>query len=727
MTPTAEITDDQPAATIEETSISEYMEHQQLAFVLYSIGQRAIPSVVDGLAPGQRRLLYQMYSDKLTPDAKPRKSARITASTTGALHPHGHAALYGTLTHLAAPYNRVSLVNGIGSFGTSPGDTPASDRYTEARLGVPGFELVKEMADRSVPMVPSYDSETVEPVYLPARFPALLMLGAEGIATGYRTLTPEHNPREVLNVCRAQLADPDITVEDIRAIMPGPDWGTGGTIVGDQSGITDYYTTGKGKMRVRGTYHIDKADIVITEVPPGVMVPSLLSKMRELASEGIIAGIKDVSNLTDLDNGLRIVVTCKRGAKPDDVVNDLLAETDLETTFAASVVALERGRTPRWWSVKEIIAEFLTLRDEVVVSRSQSRLEKVNTDLIRARAVATVCLDKERTSKIILGSEDKDAAAAAISEAFDLDDEQGQYIVSMPLYRLTKADVLEATKRVEKLEAEAKKLERLISSRAARAKVIDSELVETLALFDDPRYDRRTRLDESIAPVGGQGQTEDVDPAEQLARWKFDPDTGVLGDSGDKITQGHQVWAVFSSGKVKTFAGGNLPKRITVTPIAPDISDLLACGIADPSSASLLMVTAQGKALRVPWDKFNPQGIAGTGVAGIKIADDDNLVAVFAVTDDDLLLTISGEAHKVTPVSDIPLKGRGGGGVGIHILRGADEGIYEAHVNRTGFLVNGTPCTPLPRTKATVKKSVSSWEHAPAALAEGTGQDHGGE
>lgn len=715
----APVTAEDPAASVEHSTVTEFINHQNLAYVLYTIGDRAIPSAVDGFKPGQRRVLYQMFADKIFPDSKPKKSSKVASSTTGALHPHGHTAMYGTMVTLAAPYQRVQFIEGIGSFGQSPGDTPAADRYTEVRLSEQGYAMVKELSDRSVPMVPSYDDETTEPVHLPVQFPSVLVGGAQGIAEGWSTLIPAHNPREIIALCRAMLADPDLTVEQMREIMPGPDWGTGGRVVGDLSGIDDYYRTGRGKMRVRCAYEIDGKDIIITEVPPGVGVPNLLNGkmtsngkspgLRDKAADGTIPGISDVSNYTDLDRGLRIVVTAKRGTDPEELMKTILQETDLETTFAASLVALDRGKVPRWWSMGELITEFLTLRDEVVTSRSMSKLEKVERDLERAKAVAKVALDKETASRIVLDSADRAAAAIAISAHFDLTDEQGEYIVSMALYRLTKADALEAVKRVESLEKEAKKLTKLINSPAARKKVIDSELEDTAKLFNDPTYDRRTVLDPNTPAVGGAGQGE-IDPAEALTRWKFDPDSGVLGDTGETIKQGQQIWAVFSSGKVKTFAGGNLPKRISVTPIAPDVSDLIACGIIDPEDASLLLTTKNGKVLRVAMDKFNPQGIAGTGVAGIKLADDDELIGAAAVSGDEgNLLTVSSDAYKVTPVSDIPLKGRGGGGVGVHLLRGNDTGIWSVHV-APGFVVGGKPADPTPRSKATVKKSITEWE-----------------
>lgn len=712
MTP-AEVQFAQPAEFVENTTITGFIEHQNLAYVLYTIGDRAIPSAVDGLKPGQRRVLYQMFVDKITPDAKPRKSSKVASATTGALHPHGHTAMYGTMVTMAAPYRRTRFIEGVGSFGQSPGDTPAADRYTEVRLSEPGFAMVKEMTDNAVPMVPSYDNETVEPVHLPVRFPAVLVGGAEGMAEGYATKIPAHNPREVMALCRAQLANPDITVAEMREIMPGPDWGTGGVVVGDQSVIDDYYATGRGKMRVRCVHHIEGKDVVITEVPPGISVPTLLADIRSKATEGVIPGIADVTNLTDLDHGLRIVITAKRGTQPQDLIDTLLVETDLEATYAASMVALDRGKVPKWWSMKELIGEFLSLRDEVIVSRSQTKLEKVNTALLRARAVASVALDKERASRIILDSENKDTAAVEISEGFDLDAEQGEYIVSMPLYRLTKADALAAVKRVDELEKEAKKLERLISSPAARKKVIDAELVETAEMFADPEYDRRTVLDAEATPAGGNGSSGDVDPAEQLTRWKFDADAGVLGDAGESIKLGEQVWAVFNSGKVKTFAGGNLPKRITVTPVAPDISDLMACGLLVPGTHSLLFVTKLGKALRINPEAMNPQGIAGTGVAGIKIGEDDALVGAFAVTEDDVLLTVSELGYKATAVSDIPIKGRGGQGVGIHALRMKDTGIMHVDAG-AAFTVNGTAVKVVPRAKAPTNKRPETWERVEA-------------
>ena len=252
-----------------DQSADDYWNHYQLTFALYSVSDRAIPSAFDGLKPGQRRLLYQMHDSRLLPGNKPQKSSKVCSAVTGNLHPHGGASMYGAAALMAAEFQRVKVIDGQGAFPRIQGDIPAADRYTEMRLSAPGAALTAELDDHAVPMVPTFDGEWTEPTVLPAQWPVLLCNGAVGIAEGWATKVPAHNPREVMAACRALLKTPNMTDDRLVKLIPGPDWGCGATVVGT-AGLREYITTGRAAFTVRGTVSVDGKNVVITELPPGV-------------------------------------------------------------------------------------------------------------------------------------------------------------------------------------------------------------------------------------------------------------------------------------------------------------------------------------------------------------------------------------------------------------------------------------------------------------------------
>lgn len=720
--PLGPVSEDTIAATIDSVSVTRFLETKNLSYMLYTTQERALPSVLSGVKPGAQRLLWSMHQDKVLPGTKPRKSAKLTSAATGAYHPHGQSSMYGTLATLAQTYSRVSLIEGIGAFGIAPGDEPAADRYTESRLSPAGYAMVEEVAKGAVPMKPTYDGENMEPVYLPARFPALLSLGAVGIGEGWSTTFPQHNPIEAINAALLLHDNPDATIDDILDVMPGPDWGTGGEVVGSKAGIREYMDTGRGHLTVRGTVVTSKSGFTIVEVPPGVSVSTLLDGtgkgknpqpgLRDLARQGVISGISDVSDLTDLENGLRIEVKVKRGYKVDEVLTEVLRATELETTFAASLVALDPDFVPRWWTLREVLEEFLASRDSAVLNRSRKSLETLESRTARAEAIVKVVLDKDATVAILRGADDKAAAITGLAEHFSMTQEQATYIAEMPLYRLTKADTLEAQAKLDELNAEVSRTRELVDSPEARHVVIRKELEETLEMFPAEEYARRTQISHEVSPVSGDRELSD---SEKLMMWKLDTETFGLGERGEDIPEGSSVWTAFTDGKVRRFDGKGLPKRITLKPVAPQVDRVFATGVYDPKVSHILLVTAglnksaTAKALRLDTSEMNPQGISGNGVSGIKLTGDDRLVAAMVVTDDDVLLTVSESGWKATPVADIPVKGAGSQGVGIHTLTKDDGGVMMAAVG-SGFTVNGAEATPTKRGGTPKREPVDSWE-----------------
>lgn len=692
---------------IHDLTADDYWDRYQLQFALYSVSDRAIPSAYDGLKPGQRRLLYQMHDSKLLPGNKPQKSSKVCSAVTGNLHPHGGTSMYGAAALLAADFQRVKIIDGQGAFPRIQGDIPAADRYTEMRLSPAGAALTAELDDHAVQMVETFDGEWIEPVVLPAQFPVLLCNGAIGIAEGWATKVPAHNPRQVMAACRALLKRPKLSDDKLMELLPGPDWGSGGSVVGS-AGLRDYITTGRGSFTVRGKLDVEGRTVVITELPPGVASSTVQERIRSLIDGGDLPGVADMADLTDRRNGLRIVVTAKRGHDPEQLRTSLLALTPLEGTFAASLVALDADRVPRWWSVRELIAAFLSLRDSVVVHRSEHRLEKVTARRHLVAGLLKVHIDIDAAVALIRASDTVDEARAGLCTKFKIDETQADYVLALQLRRLTRLDVIELRAEAEKLDAEFEQLTELVASPDARRKVIDAELKQTAKLFDAPVFDRRTVLDVDATPVGGAGGEDGPRERKPNPNWRLD-DRGVLSDSHGELLSGGLGWAAWTDGRIKFFAGAGLPTKIRDMPVAPDIAGLLASGVL-PDGGHLALVTRAGKVLRIDPSAVNPQGAAGNGVAGIRLADgDDAVIAALPITgaETEALLSESEKGWKVTACSDIPVKGRGGGGVGFHPFVGGERMLLSVSVSPTGFTRNGRRVRAEARAKATVKSAAT--------------------
>ncbi|HPX36714.1 MAG TPA: DNA gyrase subunit A [Mycobacterium sp.] len=695
-----------------DVSADDYWNRYQLLFALYSTSDRAIPSAYDGLKPGQRRLLYQMHASNLLPGNKPQKSSKVCSAVTGNLHPHGGAAMYGAAALLAADFQRVKIIDGQGAFPRIQGDIPAADRYTEMRLSAAGAALTAELADHAVPMTETFDGEWIEPTVLPARFPVLLVNGAIGIAEGWATKVPAHNPRQVMAACRALLKKPGLSDDKLMELLPGPDWGCGGSVVGSD-GLRDYVTTGRGSFTVRGTLSVEGRNVVITELPPGVASSTVQERIRSLIAGGDLPGVADMSDLTDRRNGLRIVVSAKRGHDPQQLITSLLALTPLEGTFAASLVALDADRIPRWWSVRELIASFLSLRDSVVVRRSEYRLEKVTARRHLVSGLLLVHIDIDAAVAVIRGSDTVDEARAGLCARFKIDEVQADYVLALQLRRLTKLDVIELRAEADKLDAEHAHLTELLSSPDARKKLIDAELVETAKLFAGKEFDRRTTLDFDAAPVSLSPDNDG--PRKPNAAWRLDH-LGILSDSHGDLLSGGLGWAVWTDGRIKFTTGAGLPTKVRDVPVAPDITGLLCSGVL-PEGAHMALVTRRGKVLRIDPSVINPQGAAGNGVAGVKLAGDgDEVIAALPITGEatEAILSVSEKGWKVTACNDIPVKGRGGAGVGFHPFVAGEDALLSVTVSPTGFARNGRKVRAEARSKATVKSAAGGVE--PAAM-----------
>src|SRR5262249_51772436 len=400
---------------VRPVSISEEMKRSYLDYAMSVIVARALPDARDGLKPVHRRILYSMHEQGHLPDRKYVKSARVVGDVMGKYHPHGDSAIYDALVRMAQDFSmRLPLIDGQGNFGSVDGDPPAAMRYTECRLERAAMTLLEDIDKDTVDFEPNYDGNEKEPKVLPARFPNLLVNGAGGIAVGMATNIPPHNLGEIIDACVALIDDPSLGVDDLIQIVPGPDFPTGGIILG-RSGIRDAYHAGRGSIVTRGkvefeTLRKEREAIVITEIPDQVNKAGLVERIAELVRDKRIDGIADLRDESDRD-GYRVVIELRRDAERDLLLNQLYQFTPLQTTFSANTVALDSGR-PQVMNLKDLLIAFISFREEVVSRRTKFLLNKARerAHVLVGLAVANI----DAVIKLIRGSRDANAAREAL-------------------------------------------------------------------------------------------------------------------------------------------------------------------------------------------------------------------------------------------------------------------------------------------------------------------------
>ena len=475
---------------VTETNFGQEMKTSFLEYSMSVITARALPDVRDGLKPVHRRVLYAMYESGCTPNKPHVKSARPVGDCMGKYHPHGDAAIYATLVRLAQDFSmRVPLVDGHGNFGSIDGDSPAAMRYTECRLDKPAMELLKDLEKETVDWKPNYDESLQEPKVLPSRFPNLLVNGSEGIAVGMATNMPPHNLGEAIDATIAMIDNPDIELDELMKVIPGPDFPTGGTIMG-VAGIRDAYETGRGSITVRSKAHIEKSSggkqrIVVTEIPYQVNKLRLIEKIADLVKQKKITEISGLNDESDR-KGMRIVIDLKRGEEPEVVLQKLYKHTQLQTGFGIINLALVDG-VPRILSLKEIIHHYIVHQKDVVTRRTRYELRKAEerAHILEGYVIALDNIDE--VIKIIRESRDDAEARARLMERFGLSEPQTNAILEMRLRRLTglERDKIE-TELAELLERIAY-YKRVLSDEREVEIIIKEELEDTKKRFITPR------------------------------------------------------------------------------------------------------------------------------------------------------------------------------------------------------------------------------------------------
>ncbi|CAN5575627.1 DNA topoisomerase IV subunit A [soil metagenome] len=491
-----------PDERIEEVDVSAEMQGSFLEYAYSVIYSRALPDARDGLKPVQRRILYQMTEMGLRPDRGHVKSARVVGDVMGKLHPHCDASIYDAMVRLTQDFVlRVPLIDGHGNFG-SLDDGPAAPRYTEARLQAAALALTDDLDEDVVDFVPNYDSSLMQPEVLPAAFPNLLVNGASGIAVGMATNMAPHNLIEVVAAARYLLDNPEASLEDLMAFVPGPDLPTGGTIVG-LDGIKDAYTSGRGAFKTRARVSVEsitarKTGLVVTELPYLVGAERVIEKIKDGVNAKKINGISDVTDLTDRKHGLRLVIGIKTGFSPDAVLEQLYRLTPLEDSFSINNVALVGGG-PQTLGLKQLLSVYLDHRLSVVRRRSAFRLARRKERLHLVEGLLIAILDIDEVIQVIRQSDDSEQARTRLIDVFDLSEVQAEYILELRLRRLTKFSRIELEAERDKLRAEIAELELILADPARVRQLVSDELEEVAERFGTPR---RTLLTEARgAPV----------------------------------------------------------------------------------------------------------------------------------------------------------------------------------------------------------------------------------
>lgn len=469
------------SATPRESSvlIEREMRDSYLSYAMSVIVSRALPDVRDGLKPSQRRVLVAMNDLNLGPRSKFKKCAKIAGDTSGNYHPHGEGVVYPTLVRLAQPFNmRVPLVDGQGNFGSVDGDPPAAMRYTEARMTGAASAMLDDIDKQTVDFVPNYDGSRNEPTVLPSAFPNLLVNGSNGIAVGMATSMPPHNPREIFAALKLLIDNPEATTEELMAVVPGPDFPTGGILCG-QAGIRRAYETGRGTVVVRCKAECiqeekkQRARIVITEIPYQVNKSSLIESIAQLVKDQKITSIYDIADLSDR-KGMQVVIDLKKGEDPEITLNQLYKFTQLQTTVSIINIALV-GNRPRTLPLKGLMTEFLGHRREVIRRRTEYLLgvARDRQHIVEGLRIAQANIDE--VIRIIRAASDTDDAKRTLCKTFELSERQAEAIVNMRLRSLTNLEV-------EKLEAEWREL----AEKIARYEAIlaDPKLVDELIVGD---------------------------------------------------------------------------------------------------------------------------------------------------------------------------------------------------------------------------------------------------
>ena len=480
---------------INQNNIVTEVQESFLDYSMSVIVARALPDLRDGLKPVHRRILYSMYENGYTPDKQYRKCARVVGDVMGKYHPHGDSSIYEAMVRMAQDFSyRHMLIDGHGNFGNMDGDGAAAMRYTESRLAKISLELLRDLNKETVNMIPNFDETEVEPEVLPSRFPNILVNGTMGIAVGMATNIPPHNLGEVIDGCVAYIDNHEITIPEIMEKLKGPDFPTGGIILGN-SGIRKAYETGRGSITIRCKAEIEedngKNKIVITELPYGINTFDLKTRIGELVRDKTLEGIADYHDATSLEKGVNIIITLKKEANPQVVLNNLYKHTQLQSTFGIIFLMIDNG-TPKVLNIKDIISKYIDFQKEVIIRRTKFDLKK-KEERVHILEGYKIALDNiDEVIKIIKEAETDIIARENLIQRFGFDEIQANAILELKLRRLTGLERDKIENELADLIEQIKELKEILASEQKVLDIIKKELLEIKAKYAD---ERRTSID----------------------------------------------------------------------------------------------------------------------------------------------------------------------------------------------------------------------------------------
>ena len=714
-----------PDQVITESHLVEEMERSYIEYAMSVIVGRALPDVRDGLKPVHRRILYTMYESGLTSDKPFKKSATCVGDVLGKYHPHGDASVYDAMVRLAQDFSmRYLLVDGHGNFGSVDGDPPAAYRYTEARLSKISNEMLRDIDKDTVNWDPNFDESRKEPRVLPSRFPNLLVNGSSGIAVGMATNIPPHNLTEVINACVAVLDDPEVSLVNLMDCITGPDFPTGGIIMG-RSGIRAAYATGRGKVVVRAKTEFeefgkDRTRIIVTELPYQVNKRQLIKTIADQVKDKRLEGISDLRDETDR-NGMRMVIELKKDANPQVVLNNLFKQTALQTNFSIIMLALvDDQKQPRILSLRQILDEYLKYQEEVLTRRTQYDLRKAQE---RAHLLEGLLIAQDNIDEVIrIIRSSYDNAKQNLMERFSLDDVQAQAICDMRLI------ALQGLNR-EKLEAEYKELEEkiayyqeLLADESKLRAVLREELIAIRDKFGD---ERKTVIQDIEDEIDIEDLIEEETCAFTLSNQgyikRMPVDTYRTQSRGGRgvnaqnlkeedyvkslnIASTHDHILFFTdSGRVHHRKGYQIPEAgrtargtaiVNVLPLEPgETVTAMVVTREFNDHEYLLMATRKGVVKRLPFValKTNRKG----GIRALTLEEDDHLINVIRTNGSDNIILATAQGMAICfNETDVRCMGRDAGGVrGISLNEGdyvvgaekAEEGKSLLTVTENGY------------------------------------------
>ncbi|MCH2427123.1 MAG: DNA topoisomerase 4 subunit A [Acidimicrobiales bacterium] len=715
------------AREVIEVPVAEELKESFLAYSLSVITARAIPDVRDGLKPVQRRILYSMLRMGIRPDTPHRKSARVVGDTMGRYHPHGDAAIYDALARMGQPFSRgMTLIDPQGNFG-SLDDPPAASRYTECRLTAAAMAMVGELDEDTVEFRPTYDGEATEPGYLPALLPNLLLNGTTGIAVGMATNMPTHNLAEVHAAITLTMNKrrPKPTIDEMLAVLPGPDFPSGGIVVDD--GIREAYETGRGTIRIRARAHVEdigrgRQAIVVTELPYLVGPERVISKLKELNEAGRVTSIADFKNLSDRHTGLRLQVTVKPGHNPQAVLGELYRLTPLEETFGINNVVLVDGE-PRTLGIHEMCRHYIDHRLDVVVRRTRHRLARAEERLHLVAGLLMALEVIDEVVAIIRGSEDAATARDGLMDRFDLSRLQTDHILDMPLKRLTALETRRLLDERDDLEASIRDFTTLLGSEKRQRTLVLDELAEAVESFGRPRRTEIVHPDD-LPVFDSVTTTEDVDDepcvvtlstSGQIARSPVDGAKRATPGRHDVLVASlltrttATVTAVTSDGRALQVAAAELADGAgrargagAAQAFGTNRGEVIHTVVAE-GDEHLVVVTANGVAKRLTQDEVRA---TRSGKPLLKLRPGDRVVAAFTAHDGvDLVIVASDGQALRTPVDAVSVQGRGAAGVAGMKLRSGVVVVGAAPVLSDDTLITvtdtgGIKATPLSELEA---------------------------